>query len=100
VVRRYGYTVFMDEVARLLNDMVEGGIITDYAVFGAVAQMRYTEAVVTLDADILVAVPDPDALDVYYARSMLSARSVATDPRVKPFALGIGLCNSYPLSAR
>ena len=64
MVRRYGYTVFMDEVARLLNDMVEGGIITDYAVFGAVAQMRYTEAVVTLDADILVAVPNPDALDV------------------------------------
>ncbi|MFH0725131.1 MAG: hypothetical protein V2B19_02040 [Pseudomonadota bacterium] len=54
----------MDKVARLLNEMVEEGIITDYAVFGAVAQMRYTEAVVTLDADILVAVPDPDKLDV------------------------------------
>jgi hypothetical protein len=26
--------------------------------------MRYTEAVVTLDADILVAVPEPDELDV------------------------------------
>ena len=45
----------MDKVARLLNGMVESGIIEDYAVFGAVAQMRYTEAVVTLDADILVA---------------------------------------------
>ena len=55
VVRRYGYTIFMDKVTRLLHDMVEAGIITDYAVFGAVAQMRYTEAVVTLDADILVA---------------------------------------------
>ena len=54
----------MDEVARLLNDMVEAGIITDYAACGAVAQMRYAEAVVTLDAGILVAVPDPDALDV------------------------------------
>ena len=40
----------MDKVAVLLNEMVEQGIIADYAVFGAVAQMRYTEAVVTLDA--------------------------------------------------
>ena len=54
----------MDEVARLLNEMVREGIILDYAVFGAVAQMRYTEAVVTLDADVLVAVPDPGRLDV------------------------------------
>jgi len=54
----------MDKVAVLLNEMVEQGIIADYAVFGAVAQMRYTEAVVTLDADILVAVAEPDKLDV------------------------------------
>jgi hypothetical protein len=54
----------MDEVAKLLNDLVTSGIITDYAVFGAVAQMRYTESVATLDADVLVAVPEPDALDV------------------------------------
>ena len=54
----------MDKVAVLLNEMVEQGIIADYAVFGAVAQMRYTEAVVTLDADILVAVSEPDKLDV------------------------------------
>ena len=54
----------MKEVAGLLNDMVEAGIVTNYAVFGAVAQMRYTEAVVTLDADILVTVPQPDALDI------------------------------------
>ena len=54
----------MDKVAVLLNEMVEQGIISDYAVFGAVAQMRYTEAVVTLDADILVAVAEPDKLDV------------------------------------
>ena len=53
----------MDEVARLLNEMVQARVITNYAVFGAVAQMRYTEAVVTLDADILVAVPQPEALD-------------------------------------
>ena len=31
----------MDEVARLLNDMTKAGVITDYAVFGAVAPMRY-----------------------------------------------------------
>jgi len=54
----------MDRVAVLLNKMVEQGIITDYAVFGAVAQMRYTEAVVTLDAVILVAIAEPDKLDV------------------------------------
>ena len=54
----------MDKVAGLLNEMVLRGIIADYAVFGAVAQMRYTEAVVTLDADILVAVPEPDKPDV------------------------------------
>ena len=54
----------MNKVAVLLNEMVEQGIIADYAVFGAVAQMRYTEAVVTLDADILVAVAEPDKLDV------------------------------------
>ena len=54
----------MNKVAVLLNEMVGQGIIADYAVFGAVAQMRYTEAVVTLDADILVAVPEPDKPDV------------------------------------
>jgi len=53
----------MKAVAILLNDMVRTGVISNYAVFGAVAQMRYTEAVVTQDADILVAVPHPEALD-------------------------------------
>lgn len=32
--------------------MREAGIIEDYALFGAAAQMRYTEAVATLDADV------------------------------------------------
>lgn len=54
----------MEEVARLLNTMVADRVISSYAVFGAVAQMRYTEAVATLDADILVAVPDSDRLDL------------------------------------
>lgn len=54
----------MKKVAELLNAMREAGVIADYALFGAAAQMRYTEAVATLDADILVAVPVPDRLDV------------------------------------
>jgi len=52
------------EIAQLLNDMVKAGVITNYALFGATAQMRYTEPVATLDADVLVAVPSPEKLDV------------------------------------
>jgi hypothetical protein len=52
------------EVATLLNAMRDAGVITDYALFGAAAQMRYTEPVATLDADVLIAVPDADRLDV------------------------------------
>lgn len=58
------YKCNMQRVARLLNDMIESGIITNYAVFGAVAQMRYTKAVVTMDAYILIAFPDASSLDV------------------------------------
>jgi len=54
----------METVARLLNDMVKKGVVCNYAIFGAVAQMRYTEAVATLDADVLVVVPDPNRLDL------------------------------------
>ncbi len=54
----------MIEVARLLNEMRDSGVILDYALFGAMAQMRYTEPVATLDADVLVAVPGPERLDV------------------------------------
>jgi hypothetical protein len=54
----------MKQVARLLNDMQAEGVIKNYALFGAMAQMRYTEAVATLDADVLIAVPMPDKLDV------------------------------------
>ena len=50
-------------MAQLLNEMQRAGVIRNYALFGAVAQMRYTEAVATLDADVLVAVPAPDRLD-------------------------------------
>jgi len=47
----------MKQVAELLNAMRDAGVIIDYALFGAIAQMRYTEPVATLDADVLVAVP-------------------------------------------
>lgn len=39
------------------------GVIRDYALFGATAQMRYTEPVATLDADVLVEVPEPERVD-------------------------------------
>lgn len=54
----------MRNVAELLNEMRAAGVIIDYALFGAVAQMRYTEPVATLDADVLVVVPSADRLDV------------------------------------
>ena len=54
----------MRELAQLLNEMREAGVIKNYALFGAVAQMRYTEPVATLDAEVLIAVPSPDRLDV------------------------------------
>lgn len=54
----------MKEVAELLNSMLEEELIQDYALFGAVAQMRYTEAVPTLDADVLVSLPPAQGLDI------------------------------------
>jgi len=54
----------MKDVARLLNDMLSAGVIADYAIFGAVAQMRYTPTVATMDADILVVMEGKDTLDV------------------------------------
>jgi hypothetical protein len=48
----------MREVAQLLNAMRDSGVIADYALFGAAAQMRYTEPVATLDAGVLVKVPE------------------------------------------
>jgi hypothetical protein len=53
----------MKEVAQLLSDMLSGNIIKDYAVFGAVAQMRYTEAVVTMDVDVLIVTPKQGSID-------------------------------------
>lgn len=51
-------------MAQVLNDMRAAGVIQDYAVFGAVAQMRYTDPVATIDVDVLVAVPGPERLDI------------------------------------
>lgn len=53
----------MRELAQLLNDMRTAGVITNYALFGAAAQMRYTQPAATLGADVLVGVPDPERLD-------------------------------------
>ena len=55
----------MKEVAKVLNEMVRDGVIENYAIFGALAQMSYTEPVATLDADVRVALPGQgDSLDV------------------------------------
>ncbi len=48
----------------LLNAMRQAGVILDYALFGAAAQMRYTEAVATFDADVLVGLPTMEGLDI------------------------------------
>jgi hypothetical protein len=50
-------------VAELLNEMQAAGVIQNYAVFGAIAQMRYTEPIVTLDVDVLVALPAATRID-------------------------------------
>ena len=54
----------MRQVAELLNEMRSAGIIVNYAVFGAVAQMRYTQPVATMDAEVLIDVPSPDKVDL------------------------------------
>ncbi|MBI1884283.1 MAG: hypothetical protein HYS08_08795 [Chlamydiae bacterium] len=46
----------MKQIAELLNEMCRAGVITNYALFGATAQIRYTEPVTTLDADLLVSI--------------------------------------------
>ena len=53
----------MRELALALNEMVRLSVVHNYALFGAIAQMRYTEPVATLDADVLVAVPEGNSLD-------------------------------------
>ncbi len=53
----------MKRVAQLLNEMHAAGVIQNYALFGAIAQMRYTEPIVTLDVDVLVDLPPADRMD-------------------------------------
>ena len=53
----------MKDVAILLNGMREAGVIRNYALFGAMAQVRYTEPVSTFDVDFLVDLPDPERMD-------------------------------------
>jgi hypothetical protein len=52
------------DLAELLNEMRAAGVIAEYALFGAAAQMRYTEAVATLDADVLISVAHPERFDI------------------------------------
>jgi hypothetical protein len=52
------------ELAELLNEMCASAVIVNYALFGATAQMRYTEPVATVDADVLLAMPATQGLDV------------------------------------
>ena len=44
--------------------MRDAGVIFNYALFGATAQIRYTEPLATLDADVLVTLPDSGRLDI------------------------------------
>ena len=62
----------MKALAQLLNEMQQTGVIQNYALFGATAQMRYTEPVATLDADVLVAV-DATSIANLAARHDLAA---------------------------
>jgi len=52
------------ELAQLLNEMKAEAVIRNYALFGAVAQMRYTEPIATLDADVLIGVAEPERIDI------------------------------------
>ncbi len=47
----------------MLNAVRDSGVLADYALFGAVAQMRYTEPVATLYAEVLVGIPSAEQLD-------------------------------------
>jgi hypothetical protein len=52
------------ELAEVLNAMRDAGVVSNYALFGATAQIRYTEPLATLDADVLVALPDSGGRDI------------------------------------
>ena len=47
-------------VIRLMNRLKKEGVVLDYAIFGAMAVMKYTEAFNTKDLDILISIkPQP-----------------------------------------
>jgi hypothetical protein len=54
----------MKAVADLLKAMIEAGVIETYAIFGAIAQMRYTKPVATLDAEVLVVLSNDQGVDL------------------------------------
>ena len=56
--------IHVKEVAEVLNKMRDDGVIKQYALFGAAAQMRYTEPLATLDADVLVSLPSAETIDI------------------------------------
>ncbi len=64
----------MKELAELLNEMVKKEVIINYAIFGAMAQIRYAEPVATLDIDVLVGVPESEGLYVLNEISFLLNR--------------------------
>lgn len=49
-------------MALLLRALQDAGIIQNHALFGATAQMRYTEPVATLDVDVLVVLSEDAGL--------------------------------------
>jgi hypothetical protein len=52
------------EVVQLVNELQSAGIIQNYALFGAIAQMRYTQPVITFDVDVLIGLGAPERMDV------------------------------------
>jgi hypothetical protein len=69
-------------LAQLLNDMRSAGVVQEDALFGAIAQMRYTEPVATVDAD-----PQPDRPDVLTGIYQFCA---AKGYRAEGEAIGVG----------
>jgi len=88
----------MRELAQLLNEMCAGGTILNYALFGALAQMRYTEPVATLDANVLLPYPHPTGSTCSATSTSFVQRGAFTR-REKPFKSVPGRPNSYRCSA-
>lgn len=52
--------VAMERTFQVLNGLVEDGIITDYAIGGAIAATFYMEPVLTYDLDVFISIPLAD----------------------------------------